>query len=153
MQTSPKAGTLGYVSNFIEIFAWLTTVDAYEALWELLWPTINPYGWGYDFWYDGYSRERLRHHKMGIISAIEVFHEQNTSSVHSKTGRTDNADVDVKWNAVLKQEKFYQKFKNITLKRYRSSLKIGDGSALGPVAGYIQAPGNDFDAYMKSLLS
>jgi hypothetical protein len=62
MQANPKAGTLGYISNFIEIFAWVTTIDAYESLWELLWPTINPYGWGYDFWYDGYSWLKGKYH-------------------------------------------------------------------------------------------
>jgi hypothetical protein len=52
MQREPLPNTEGYISNFVEIFAWVVTVPAYTALWDLLYPTINPFGWGYDFWYD-----------------------------------------------------------------------------------------------------
>ena len=68
MQTAAVAGTEGYVSSFVEMFAWVLTLPAYTAVWDLLWPHINPYGWGYDFWYDGYAKQRVMDHKMGIAS-------------------------------------------------------------------------------------
>jgi hypothetical protein len=72
MQREAQAGTEGYVSTFVEIFAWVLTVPAYEALWQLLHPFTNPYGWGYDFWYDNYAAARVPGHKMGIISTLQV---------------------------------------------------------------------------------
>ena len=50
LQTERQPGTEGYSSVYVEIFAWVMTVPAYEALWRLLCPSINPFGWGYDFW-------------------------------------------------------------------------------------------------------
>lgn len=51
MQTEAPAGTEGWVSTFVEMFAWVLTMSAYEALWELYYPSLNPYGWGFDLWY------------------------------------------------------------------------------------------------------
>ena len=51
--------TVGFVTSFIEIFAWIMTMPAYQALHELLLPDINPYGWGYDLWYDNYARIKV----------------------------------------------------------------------------------------------
>ena len=44
------------MSSFIELFAWVMTMPAYQAFYELLSPEINPYGWGYDLWYDNCAR-------------------------------------------------------------------------------------------------
>lgn len=80
MQTSPIIpNTIGYISSFVEIFVWLMTIPAYITLWELLLPSINPYAWGYDFWYDGYAmyNNKVIGHKMGIASNMIVIHEQN----------------------------------------------------------------------------
>ena len=35
------------------------TMPAYQALYDLLLPDINPYGWGYDLWYDNYARVKV----------------------------------------------------------------------------------------------
>jgi hypothetical protein len=56
MQTEPPLGTEGFISTFVEMFAWVMTMDAYEALWELFYPAINPYGWGFDLWYAPQAR-------------------------------------------------------------------------------------------------
>jgi hypothetical protein len=75
------------------MFAWIMTPPAYRALWELLYPYINPYGWGYDLWLDNYAAMRVQGHKMGIISAIVAKHEQDFSAANG--GRTDIASVKV----------------------------------------------------------
>eukprot|EP01031_Cornospumella_fuschlensis_P036438 gene36438-44201_t len=49
MQIPAPASSSGYISSFVEIFAWVMTIPAYKALWELLCPSVNPYAWGYDF--------------------------------------------------------------------------------------------------------
>ena len=96
------SNSIGYVSSFVEIFVWLMTIPAYTSLWELLYPSINPYAWGYDFWYDGYARDKdkssrgrerkegregreVRKHKMGIMSGMIVIHQQSRSSNSSST--------------------------------------------------------------------
>ena len=84
---------------------WLMTIPAYTSLWELLYPSINPYAWGYDFWYDGYARDKdkssrgregeeegrggreVRRHKMGIMSGMIVIHQQSRSSNSSSSSR------------------------------------------------------------------
>ena len=50
---------IGFTSSFIELFAWVMTMPAYQALYDLLLPDINPYGWGYDLWYDNYARVKV----------------------------------------------------------------------------------------------
>jgi hypothetical protein len=133
MQTEAVVGTVGYVSTFVEIFAWITTIPAYQALWELLYPSVNPYGWGYDFWYDNYARRRVPNHKMGIISTIKVFHDQDLSI----SVRTDNTKPDDKWRAVMEQEKVYYNHFGVPLRNYRRNLNIRNTSWNGAVIGYL----------------
>ncbi len=77
MQRPAIEGTEGYVSSFVEMFCWVLRFNAYKALWELLYPSVNPYGWGYDFWYDYYGKTHVAGHRMGIASRVEVKHEQD----------------------------------------------------------------------------
>jgi hypothetical protein len=135
MHSKPLANTEGYISSFVEMFAWVMTLPAYEALWELLCPHINPFGWGYDFWYDGYAKSKVKGHKMGIVSTIETYHEQNVL-IEGK-GRTDNTDIKDKWNAVLLQEKYYKMYLHIDLKKIRKNIKISNSSWNGAVKGYL----------------
>ena len=51
--------SLGFISIFVEIFAWVMTIPAYCALHQILKPDINPYGWGYDFWYENYAKKNV----------------------------------------------------------------------------------------------
>lgn len=162
MQTEAMPGTAGYVSNFVEIFAWVVTIDAYQALWDLLSPSVNPYGWGYDFWYDNYARSRVKGHKvgfvgtvymcicwhlsfqqfilashqMGIVSVVKVKHEQDLST----SGRTDKTNPEEKWRAVMEQEKVYKSHRGVDLKRCRTKLNIQNTSWNGAVTGYLQEP-------------
>jgi len=104
------SNSIGYVSSFVEIFVWLMTIPAYTSLWELLYPSINPYAWGYDFWYDGYARDKdkssrgkegkeeeegrrgreVRRHKMGIMSGMIVIHQQSRSSNSNSNSSTSD---------------------------------------------------------------
>lgn len=135
MQAPAPAGYEGYSSSFVEIFAWIMTMPAYEALWELFCPSVNPYGWGHDFWYNGYAKERVPGHKMGIVSSVVVKHDQNV--LVEGAGRTDNTKIDDKWNAVLAQERHYKQFLGISLARYRKNLDIANSSWNGAVKGLI----------------
>lgn len=136
MQIAAPPHTAGHVSSFVEIFAWMMTMPAYTALWELLCPTVNPYAWGYDFWYNGYARGTVRGHRMGITNAFTLQHEQDVSS--TGLGRTDNTAVEVKWKAVEAQERYYRKHRSIPLRQFRSQLDISNTSWNGPVKGYMQ---------------
>jgi len=135
MQAPAMDNTDGYISSYMEIFAWIMTFSAYEALWQLLYPSVNPYGWGHDFWYNGYAKERVKGHKMGIVSRIVVKHEQNV--LLEGQGRTDNTRIEDKWNAVLAQERHYKKYLHIDLAYYRKTLDISNGSWNGAVKGFI----------------
>lgn len=135
MQTPPTAGSIGYLSSFVEIFAWITTMPAYEALWEILCPSVNPYGWGYDLWYNGHARATVPGHRMGIISSLTVQHEQKL--LPDGTGRTDDTKVDIKWKAVVKQERHYKKYLGIDLKKYKDSLELANNTWSGAVKGYL----------------
>jgi hypothetical protein len=135
MQKPPLKGTEGYVSVFVEIFAWITTVPAYQALWELLYPSVNPTGWGYDFWYNNYAISRVKNHKMGIISSIQVLHDQDFSS--KGQGRTDITSADEKWKGVIDQEKIYLSKFGIDLKKCRENLGLSNSSWNGAVTGYL----------------
>lgn len=135
MQTEALPGTAGYVSSFVEIFVWLLTLPAYEALWELLCPSVNPYAWGYDFWYDGYARGRVPGHRMGLLSSVVVRHEQNTAV--DGAGRTDNTAVGDKWKAVLAQERHYKQHLGVDLRHFRDHLDIANTSWNGAVKGFL----------------
>jgi hypothetical protein len=138
MQTAAVPGTSGFVSSFVEIFVWVMTMPAYQALWELICPSINPYAWGYDFWYDGYARDRVPGHKMGIMSTVRVMHEQDTGQ--GGAGRTDNTAEKVKWAAVMEQERHYKRQLGVDLKWYRTHLDLANSSWSGAVKGYLTPP-------------
>jgi hypothetical protein len=121
MQTNPLPGSVGFVSTFVELFAWVLTMDGYEYLWELLCPSVNPYGWGYDLWYYNYASSRSPGFKMGIVSTVQVKHEQNLDVAGE--GRTDSASVKEKWSGVLRQEAVYRDFHNIPLRKCQLQLK------------------------------
>jgi hypothetical protein len=128
----------GYHSSFVEIFAWMLTLPGYQALWNLLSPSVNPYAWGYDFWYNGYAKALLTEkiHKMGITTDYQIYHEQDTSS--KGLGRTDQTSFNEKWNAVLAQERHYSKYLKIPLSYYRKHLEISNTSWNGAVKGYLK---------------
>eukprot|EP00981_Chlorochromonas_danica_P010600 scaffold3290_cov165-Ochromonas_danica.AAC.43 len=141
MQISAPLDTAGYVSSFVEIFAWLMTMPAYSALWDLLCPWINPYAWGYDFWYNGYASDHVKGHKMGIINTYSLLHDQDGEATAAKNrglGRTDDTKIEVKWNAVLAQERYYRQYLNTPLHLYRKHFDIANVSWNGAVKGYLK---------------
>lgn len=139
MQTPPQPGTEGYVSNFVEIFVWVMTMPAYTALWELFYPALNPYAWGYDFWYDGYAADggRVPGHRMGLVASQRVQHVQSADAGDPVLGRTDNTEVRVKWNAVLAQERHYKMHRGVDLHHYRTHLRIANTSWNGAVQDFL----------------
>jgi hypothetical protein len=133
----PSTSIAGYHSSFVEIFAWVMTIPGYEALWNLLLPSVNPYAWGYDFWYNGYAKNLLKEqHKMGITTACQLYHEQDNTN--KGLGRTDQTNFNEKWNAVLAQERHYSKFLKIPLSFYRKHLDISNTSWNGAVKGFLK---------------
>jgi len=139
MQAPPPAHSPGYVSSFIEVFAVIMTHDGYQALWELLCPEINPYGWGYDMWYHNYAKSRILNHKMGIVSKYFVKHEQVMVEGMAK-GRSDQTNVSVKWKALIDQERYYQHHYGTRLHRFRETLPLKNLTFLGPVMGLLRLP-------------
>lgn len=135
MQIPAPPTTAGHVSSFVEIFAWVMTIPAYTALWELLCPWVNPYAWGYDFWYNGHAQATVPGHKMAITNVFTLVHEQDTGK--EGLGRTDNTKVEVKWNAVLAQERYYRQHMAIPLQAHRKRFDIANTSWNGAVKGYI----------------
>ena len=67
---------------------------------------------------------------MGIVSSIKVKHVQGDE-------RTDSAKIEQKWNAVLAQERHYNKHLGVNLARIRKNLDIVNGSWNGAVKGYL----------------
>jgi len=155
MQAEAQAGTEVYISHFVEIFAWVLTVPAYEALWELLYPSVNPYGWGYDYWYDQYARVRVAGHRMGIVSTVAVKHEQqveggkdgngngkgNVKGQGPLLGRTETATEKQKWRGVLAQEKVYNSHFGVNLKKCREKA-LPNATLFGGVYGYLSDTGS-----------
>ena len=129
MQATAAPETVGYTSTFVEMFAWVMTVSAYQCFWELLCPHINPYGWGYDIWYDKYAKKRVVNHKMGIISTMKVYHEQNFSAIDS--GRSDTTDMKIKWKAIKSQEKYFKRYLNTQLHHFKLRNQSWNGAATG----------------------
>lgn len=130
----------GYIVSFVEIFAIIMTIDAYTALWNLLCPIINPYGWGYDFWYDHYAKLSVKGHKMGIISEYSVKHEQIMSDNNHNNGRTDSTKKEDKWQALVLQERYYQHHFGSRLHRFRETLDLRNMSWNGAVIDYLKYP-------------
>lgn len=132
LQRLAVPGTAGYLPLFIEMFVWMMTPLAYECLWELLQPQVNPYGWGYDFWYHGYASGRVHMeglssphtvsspdglpHKMGIVSIMTALHDQNTTEFV----RTDNESPINKWKALKAEEILFERSYNVPLAKYRA---------------------------------
>lgn len=134
MQAEAMNNYEGYISSFVEMFAMVMTIPAYQAFWELLYPAVNPYGWGYDLWYHEYARTRVVGHKMGIITSIRVVHEQNLTIAD----RTDNTKVEDKWKAMKAQERYYHLHYNINLHKMR--VKVNNATWNGAALGYLLAP-------------
>lgn len=114
-----QQNTVGCLAPFLELFVYIMTAEAYSALWDLVLPEINPYGWGYDVWYDGYASERVAGHRMGVIYEYSVTHG-NAESLSSKrrskalaAQRVDLVSQQVKMAAMLAEEDYF-----------RSELKI-----------------------------
>jgi len=132
-----QSGSPGYVVSFIEIFALVMTMDAYTALWELLCPSVNPYGWGYDFWYNNYAKDRVKGHKMGIVSRYSLRHEQVMDDV-SSTGRSDTVKKEDKWQALVVQERYYQHHYGTRLHKFRETLDLRNFSWNGAVLDFLR---------------
>lgn len=62
-------------------------------------------------------------------------HCQDATAVNG--GRTETASVKEKWNAVIKQEKFYRRHFNVDLKRYREKSRLSNSSWNGGVINYL----------------
>ena len=120
MVTYPNSvpGTAGCLTNFIEMFAYILTVPAYNFLWDLFDPVNNPYGWGYDMWYSEYARSRYPLHKMGVINVYAVTH----GDINKKQIRADAADQSVKLLALKKQEEYYTNTLGIPLMNYNQLI-------------------------------
>jgi len=134
MQAEVVNGYEGYISSFVEMFAMVMTMPAYQAFWDLLFPAVNPYGWGYDLWYHEYAKTRVVGHKMGIITTIRVVHEQNLTVAD----RTDNTKVEVKWKSLKAQERFFYLHYNINLHKMR--VKVNNSTWNGAALGYLLSP-------------
>jgi hypothetical protein len=120
----------GHITSFLAVHAWLMTMDAFKALWELCYPHLNPYGWGYDLWYDTYANSRVTGHKMGIITTAtsESLDLPPPKVVKSKKEEGDAALA--KWQQQLAQEEYYGKYYNVPLKQYRNNFR-GENPATG----------------------
>ena len=117
MMAFPESGTVGLKTNFVEIFAYVMTIPAYTALWQLLYPSINPYGWGYDLWYDCVAKKGNFNHSMGVISVYSATHQQGDV-------QADNSGWEAKHDAMIKQEKYFAEYhKILDLEECRVNLK------------------------------
>jgi len=165
MQTEAPIGTEGWESTFVEMFAWVLTMPAYEALWELYYPSLNPYGWGFDLWYqtlfcylfqlhnnsydigniryDNYAKQKVVGHKMGIVTTVKTFHFQTNM-------RSDNTDVKVKWKALELQEAHYKMYYNIRLRWCRENLNLKNHSWNGAVVDLLHSPPDGFRLQFSS---
>ena len=135
MQAPPRNGSVGYKTSFLEIFACVYTPSAYRALWSLLLPSVNPYGWGYDFWYDGYARRNVMGHAMGIVSVFTASHEQGSSETNV---RADSTSMREKWQAALRQEQHFETYLKIPLRKFRLKMRIRGMDWDGAVTGYLK---------------
>jgi hypothetical protein len=75
---------------------------------------------------------------MGIMSTMQVLHEQNTGQ--GGAGRTDTTAEKVKWAAVIEQERHYKKHLGVDLKWYRTHMDLANSSWNGAVKGYLTTP-------------
>eukprot|EP01041_Mallomonas_annulata_P005701 gene5701-11495_t len=144
MTLPAKEGTAGYIVRYIEIYACLFTMTAYEAFWELISPITNIYGWGQDVWYDGYARQikAIPNHKMCIISI--------QTAIHAIGNRTKNADKTsriLKIKAFRAQEDYFLNKYNINLyelsvedKEYSRSNRMIVGSIQSGSIGLLDMP-------------
>ena len=143
MQAETLKGTEGYISSFLEVFAWVMTIEAYEIFWKLLLPEVNPYGWGYDFWYNGFAQtvdtDKKYKHKMGVVTTMMARHEQSIREEDNGAtdGRAESATVKEKWGAVVEQEKYFKKYFDIDLKSMSSKMELANMSWNGAVKGYL----------------
>ncbi len=149
MYAEPVEGIEGYATKFVEMFAWIMTVESFEWLWELLIPSVNPYGWGYDLWYDGYAKHRAvdGRHKMGIVTSFTSTHyqsldENDNGKQGTTTGRAESATTEAKWKAKLDQEKYFKRSYGYDLKA--ASLELKNHNWNGAVIGYIHPVPVDF---------
>lgn len=149
MYTKPVEGIEGYESSFVEMFAWVMTIESYGWLWELLIPSVNPYGWGYDLWYNNYAKHRAvnSRHKQGIATSFTTVHDQSLESRDdgksgATTGRSENATVGEKWKAKNDQEKYFHVFHGYNLNK--ASLEIKNHEWNGAVLGYLHPVPLDF---------
>jgi hypothetical protein len=128
MQMNPMVSTpvAGYYSKYAELFAWVLTIQGYQILWKLLSPHLNPYGWGYDWWYYEYAHSRLnRTNVLGILSDYKIHHIQGST-------QTDNTSAKVKMVALQRQQDHYLKYLKIPLQKYSEILSPD------PVLGYLK---------------
>ena len=157
MAAEPPSGGVGWLSSFIEIYSCMYTRQAWEAFWQLLHTTTNPYAWGYDLWYAAHAKAYFNQHyypdgsevrvgsrtqqnlhsgqqrmpyRQGIVATVQSRHIQGHSP-------TDNSQG--KWNGVMKQEVFFSKFKGTPLKKYRGMFTLRNLTSTGAIVGPLGA--------------
>jgi hypothetical protein len=113
MQVAPESKSIaGYHTVYAELFAWVMTMRGYHILWDLLSPNLNPYGWGYDWWYYGYAQMLLNTTDiMGVTSDYKIMHVQGTE-------QTDNTPKEQKRDGLHLQETHYMRNLHIPLKKF-----------------------------------
>jgi hypothetical protein len=120
----------GYSSVFVELYAWVMTLQGYSLFWELLSPSLNSHGWGYDWWYYGYAYSRLNQSNfMGVTTDYTVVHLQGFE-------QTDKTSEDVKRDGLMKQEVYYFKHLHIPLRRF--SGRFRNDSLVTAINGYLK---------------
>ena len=133
MVEPPISGTVGFVVAFAELFAWVMTAKAYSLLYELLLPAVNPYGWGFDNWYDGYARLRYPETRLCIASELMVIHLPPNRFPNGSAILEDGTPRTEKINALRRQERYFRDHLGVDL--YGRSTERKDGRKEGSTAG------------------
>lgn len=128
MQTLALEGSnsIGHLTSYLSLHFWIMTGVSYRALWELLYPSVNPSGCGLDLWYNGYASSRVPGHRMGIITTVVI------EALQDPLSATLNATTRHKiWRELRDQEQFYDLHFQVPLETYRQSIGNGNDPRLG----------------------
>lgn len=65
---------IGHVTNTLEIFAALFTIEGWKCWYDMMDPTINAAGWGYDEYIQSYCSRTIPGFKIGVLDCMEATH-------------------------------------------------------------------------------
>ena len=99
---------VGHISESLEIFAALFTIEGWKCWYDMVEPALNAAGWGYDAYIQSYCSKRIPNFRIGVLDSMEATHNDRHWKIQSSYIPTHSSSL----NAGQQQSNWLEVLKN-----------------------------------------